>query len=983
MGFHLIFFFIFFFIRSEKCNYRLHVFMSFILTIFGTMNSSFNFTNQLILIRYFLILGCLFFQTGILKAQELPPIQNYGIVDYGAGSQNWSITQSIDKHIFFGNNIGLLEFDGARWKLYPSPNGTIIRAVHRVDDLIYTGCYMEFGYWSSNEYGKFEYVSLLDKLSEPLIDDEHFWNITSRDEWVLFQSLNRIYLYNIREEKFEIIDFNTTRAKIFNLGSNIYIQKKSGGLYAIQNGKAVLMSDHKIFSVSFIVGIYKVTNKLLIITEDGKFYFFDNNTITEWKIDGLVGIQELNLYTSLQLNDGGFILGTISKGYIHLDKTGQIVETINQERGLINNTVLTAFQDADDNLWIGLDNGISTVNLASAFKVYTDIKGKLGDVYASIVYNGNVYLGTNQGLFFKNLNSLDEFKMLKNTNGQVWDLKLIDDTLFCSHNRGTFIINGEVAEQIFFGSGTWGVNLVKGREGLILQGNYNGLSILKKEGGQWKFRNKIDGFDISSKTVVLLADQKVLINHEFKGVFKLKIDQDFKTIVNTELIPSKGYDSSISSYRDMILYASNEGIFDFDPGTMQFSMDSLLTDVFYNEEDKVRGRLIVERDTDKIWGFSQGNIISMTPDNFDATPLVTKVAIPEFFRRNLGVTGYENMSQVIDNHYLIGTSNGYATLNLDLVKEEKYEVSLNSIYFEHRNFDIDPVSLKNGQEFEYDHGDLNVSFNVPEYDKYAKVSYQYQLKGLNDDWSKWFHDSSISLGRLPYGSYTFVVKAKVGNKILDNLASFDFKIKKPWYLTNLAIALYLIGFFVFMGAIYQSYLSYYRRQRNKLIQENTRNLEMNQLQNKQEIILLRNEQLKSELDNKNRELAITAMSLINKNELLLGIKRDLLLLQSESSKDDVIKIIDKNLKNNNDWDFFKEAFNNADKDFLKKIKSLHPNLTANDLKFCAFLRLNLSSKEIAPLLNISVRSVEIKRYRLRKKLNLEHSDSLIDYILEV
>ncbi len=125
------------------------------------------------------------------------------------------------------------------------------------------------------------------------------------------------------------------------------------------------------------------------------------------------------------------------------------------------------------------------------------------------------------------------------------------------------------------------------------------------------------------------------------------------------------------------------------------------------------------------------------------------------------------------------------------------------------------------------------------------------------------------------------------------------------------------------------------------------------------------------------------MSLINKNELLQGIKNDLLHLQDNASRKEVARVIDKNLSNNSDWEFFKKAFNNADKDFLNKIKSLHPNLTANDLKFCAFLRLNLSSKEIAPLLNISVRSVEIKRYRLRKKLSLEHSENLIDYILEI
>ena len=93
--------------------------------------------------------------------------------------------------------------------------------------------------------------------------------------------------------------------------------------------------------------------------------------------------------------------------------------------------------------------------------------------------------------------------------------------------------------------------------------------------------------------------------------------------------------------------------------------------------------------------------------------------------------------------------------------------------------------------------------------------------------------------------------------------------------------------------------------------------------------------------------------------------------------------MDNNLNNEDDWEFVKEAFNNADKDFFKRLKEKHPALTPNDLKLCAYLRLNLSSKEIASLLNISTRSTEVKRYRLRKKMDLPHEVSLNNYILEI
>ena len=178
------------------------------------------------------------------------------------------------------------------------------------------------------------------------------------------------------------------------------------------------------------------------------------------------------------------------------------------------------------------------------------------------------------------------------------------------------------------------------------------------------------------------------------------------------------------------------------------------------------------------------------------------------------------------------------------------------------------------------------------------------------------------------------------------------------------------------------YKSYYKKQREKLLYKSQRELALKELENKQQLMNYKNERLEQDINNKNRELAISTMSLIKKNEFLNNIKNEL-----KTTKDGnlsfVVKLIDKNLNNTDDWKLFEEAFNNADKDFLKKMKEVHPKLTSNDLRLCAYLRLNLSSKEIAPLLNISHKSVEVKRYRLRKKMGLAHESSLTNYILEV
>ena len=174
---------------------------------------------------------------------------------------------------------------------------------------------------------------------------------------------------------------------------------------------------------------------------------------------------------------------------------------------------------------------------------------------------------------------------------------------------------------------------------------------------------------------------------------------------------------------------------------------------------------------------------------------------------------------------------------------------------------------------------------------------------------------------------------------------------------------------------------FYKRQKERLIEINQRKLEVATYENERRIMKLENEKLQQDVESKNRELAASTMSIVKKNELLNAIKKELDSDTQENELKSVIKIIDKNLNPKKDWEFFREAFNNADKDFLRRIKQKHEGLTNNDLRLCAYLRLNLSSKEIAPLINISVKSVEMKRYRLRKKFNLPHQDNLTDYIL--
>tara|TARA_R110002049_G_scaffold64920_1_gene170741 strand:- start:19455 stop:22202 length:2748 start_codon:yes stop_codon:yes gene_type:complete len=915
-----------------------------------------------------------------MHAQELPPIEVYQPDTYGAENQNWGISQSKDKYIYVANNSGLLEFNGAEWTLYESPNG-IMRSVKVIEDLIYTGSYREFGYWKKNDFGKLIYHSLSKQLKIDFLEDEEFWNIISIDDYILFQSFKGIYIYNTSSNSYSKIVSDDIIYKIFKVDESIYYQKEKNGIYVIESGESKLISNHQIIKDNLLVNIYKYDETLLVETENNGFYILENNDLIKWNIPASEMLSNLSVYRSVKLKDGSFVLGTRSNGVVHLTESGKVSNLINTELGLSNNTIHYVFEDAESNIWFALDNGINCINIKSPFTIFNDKEGFLGTIYTSAIYDDYLYLGTNQGLFSKPLNSNSKFKFIENTQGPVWNLKLINNTLFSCHDNGTFIIKNNEADLVIDERGTWDIKPILNSPNLLLQGNYGGLNVVEKVDNTFQIRNKIKDFYISSRFFEIY-DNTIFISHENRGVYKIIIDDNFKKVnqITKDTIVKKGLKSSLVNYNNTIIYSSKDGVYSYNKNSKSFTKDTILNKL-YTKETYISGKLIVDSTNTILWNFSKNNLNYITTSKFINKPEINKIPYSKALPK--GLTGYENISYIKDNQHLIGTSKGYIVLDLDKIKNKKHEININAIMNNSIENESVLVNKSITEDFDFKHNNITFSYNVAEFSKYLDVQYQYRLEGLYSEWSEWSENSKKVFQNLPHGDYTFYVRAKIGNTLSQNIASYSFGIQRPWYLSKsifIAYALLVLLFSLFMHNVYKQY---YKKQRERILQKTTQELELKELENKQQLMRFNNEKLRQDIENKNRELGISTMSLIKRNEFLNQIKKELISVDDSKQLKRVIKIIDQNLNNNDDWHLFEEAFNNADKDFLKKVKTLHPELTSNDLRLCAYLRLNLSSKEIAPLLNISSRSVEVKRYRLRKKMNLAHESSLSDYILEI
>ena len=915
-------------------------------------------------------------------AQELPPIQNFSPLDYDGENQNWAISQGSDNHIYIANNHSLLEYNGVNWRKYASPNNSIIRSVQGAGDQIFTGQYMEFGYWQKNIFGELEYTSVSDELEIPMVEDEEFWNIIRLGDWVLFQSLDRIYSYNVITKDFKSIEVKATKAQMFRVNESVYFQNQDKHVFRIENGEPVVAIDAQVLGNKNVVGMYSELNTLVVILDDATFLEISNTEVKPRDIRLLKSKGDVVVYATNKLKDGSYILGTISDGIYQIDSNNYLMRIINRSNGLNNNTILSVFQDADENLWLGLDNGISVVNLKSPFNEYIDNNGDLGLVYASKVFGNKLYLGTNQGLFVSDLEGGQEFELVRGTEGQVWSLDAFDGYLLCGHNNGTYLIENGNAELISSFPGTWGIKRLKGRPDLFLQGNFNGMSILERKGGDWSFRNKLEGFDISTRFFELIDDYKVLVNHEIKGLYSLLIDDNFRKVDVVETHSQMGYGSSLVSYNDKVVYSSVNGAFVKESGRLSFKPDSVLNNLLIERAGGITSIAMPDKAVNRLWYFTKNGLSIVSPEVFSKSLTITSIPIPSFFRRSLGVAGFENISRISDNKYVIGISNGFVTLDLAKRKEAEYLIEISGIKSVSALEEPTLVPLPSStKEFDFEANSLVFSYAVPQYEKYAEVSYQYRLAGLFQEWSDWSVNPTVSFNNLAYGDYVFEVRAKIGNTITSNAATYAFKINKPWYWSITALICYVALALAFFLGMHKTYKSYYTQRQGRVLAEEKKKLKRKKLKTAKELAVLKNEKLKVEIDSKNRELAISTMSIIKKNEFLNSIKDKLATAANPTQIKSVIRTIDKNITNDDDWEFFEEAFNNADKDFFRRLQEKHKELTPNDLRLCAYLRLNLSSKEIAPLLNISIKSVEVKRYRLRKKMNLAHEAGLTEYIL--
>lgn len=933
---------------------------------------------------------------------KIPITNTFNTNDYQGGIQNWDISQDQRGFVYVANNFGLLEYDGNSWRNYTVTNNTRVRSVFvNSDNRIYIGGQNQFGYFEPDSAGRLEFHSLYALLDKKNRNLEDIWKIIKHDDKILFCSYLGVISYDGHSVKG--IPTRDDHDLPFQVAKNLYIHSLVDGLSQWNEESFVPIPGSEVLTNSEVTDIIAFkNNSLLIFQKNGSIYEFKNEQFIQWD----VGFQEfLNaslINKALLLANNNIAIGTQNNGLIIISPTGRVLKHLTKGKGLSNRTVLALHEDPFNNLWVGLNNGLSMVELASPFSLIDEQSGLPGTGYCAALHEDRIYLGTSNGLFFQQaqpnpIGTQTEYKMVENSGGQVYNVQNINGELLLSHHDGAFQVYDDRAEQFYDQTGTWKfMNSVGPNK--LLAGTYEGFVVLEKGPDGYAPTRHLADFKESSRVFEFQNDSTLIMAHGYKGVFKITLNENYDDITEIDFY---GADAGFPS--DILINVfsiGNDLVFPAETGIYQYNRSS---DRFvpHQEFNRLLGpeshtTALAHDFTGKIFFLTNTEVGYLEPTAYGGYDKHT--ATFSRMRKYLS-DDLENITVLDHQNVLFGAKEGFVHYNPSVTHTQERTFStyirrVESVTDTH-NVDYDgasPVESLDEISFPAYFSSLKFTYSAPYFDGQDEIVYQYQLENFDKGWSEWSDASEKEYTNLSQGDYTFRVRAKNVYGKISEPAVFPIRVIPPWYRSKLAYAVYGMTLLLLFGISMYLLDARHKIEKKELTLNQKRELQKKESEieqvskaSEERITKLKNDKLRAEIDHKNRELATTTMHLINKNEFMLSIRDTIKEIAKSGSKDGFKKIvrdIDRNMSEDEGWEHFTRHFDQVHGDFLSNIKRDHPGLTPQEIKLCAYLRMNMSSKEIANLLNISVRGVEISRYRLRKKLNISRETNLVDYMLE-
>ncbi len=909
---------------------------------------------------------------------ENPVIINFTKSNYGAANKNWSISRDDHGMMYFGNDIGLLEFDGLEWKLNRLAKAQVVRSVYAASyQTIFTGGYEEFGRWDRQPGGELKYTSLSSGFPADTWSNDDIWRIFPQGDNIYFQSFSGLFFYDTRKAEARKFPSPKNFHFLMQVNDELWVQELQKGLYRIKNAQLIEIPGSEFFGNTEVKAILPYRNCYLIVTSNKGLYVYDGKEFAPFNTSAILLNAGINC--GIESKRGYYYLGTILDGIYVLDREGQVVNHINSDTYLQNNTILSLHEDSYGNVWAALDRGITCLLQMPGINCYVDPTGKMGAVYAAALFADRLFIGTNQGLFYTQGTDLSEMRsipggltLMNEIKGQIWDLKVIGDKLYCGYNDGLRIIDSRLNVQQPIPHFTEGIFSIQQHDDYILMGGYASLKVLDAR------NNKLLLDTIREPFINVRVDHlnNVWLEHLNKGMYRCQLSADMRQVKSSvsygenKKLPYKLHLFKVGGRVAML---GDNDFYTFNDVNGEVERYEPLKHSLADLRDV---RNVGDLDKNRFWVMS-GNVIYRIVNDGSQNHVEDKFDIG--YNGMSLVNHFERIIALTDSTSLVCLDNGFLLCSND---KQQSLITLATPYikaFSAQKSDGDTWYAVSGEKPRLPFTYKRVELSFATRDALAhNVSFQYMLDGV-DGWSNPEKVNKVVYERLPKGNYTFHLRAvdNLGN--VSETITFPFEVLAPWYQTTLAYLAYVLLVIAALSLARIFVLRRYQRQHLMRIR-------MRESKRLSQV----NEKLQHQIKEKDAELFSQSSFMIQRNELIMRMKdeiEDFYKIHNNKALaplyHKINMLFNSNLDTEDDWRHFLIKFEEKHGDFFKRLKTQYPQLTVNDLKLCACLRLNMDSKEIATLMHISVRAVENARYRLRKKINLASSESLTAFILKL
>lgn len=934
-----------------------------------------------------------------VKSIGLPEINNYKKTDYKGGTQNWGIDQDANGNLYFANNSGLLKFDGSSWGEYKLPNNSSIRSLKVGNsNKVYVGGYNEFGYFQPDEKGKLRYHSVARLVNENNRQQIDFiWKLHQFKEEIIYQSFDKAYIYNGKTLK--ILEAPGKFQFSFVVNDRLYFQDSSFGILEYVNGKLVGLPGTMALNNTEVWGMFPLSQtRMLVTTLDRGLFLYENNTLVQWETEANVFMKKNSCLGGVAIQDNFIALNSVLDGILVVDYNGRIVQHVNRKKGMQNNTVLSSFMDSKNNLWLGLDNGITFINESSPF-TYFGFSYGISTVYASVVHDNILYVATNQGLFYHSWDKTfkeESFELVEGTTGQAWNIQVIDGQLFCGHNRGMLLVVGNKVIRTLDSNGYWGLKKIPNRPDLLIGPNYTGFGIFQKTGKEWSLRNYVEGMTKSSSTYEVEGNNVWLKKDNL--LYQMKLSNDFKKFKSIKtyknLSPSERGISSVQLINNTVYFQNNNHFYRYSAERDLFFEDKQIS-VLFKDLPIIRSSF-----QDKI-----GNIWYVYNESIGVLKKDNETGYKNILAPFSNLTGnilfdYLSINTIDSRNIFIGMTDGLAHYDPELLNNfsSRPKAFIRSFSFPGDTLIIGNIPKSNASyEIPYKSNNVKFTFSSPTYENLANVEFSYKLEGFDEKWSNWTTVSMKEYTNLREDDYVMKVRVRNSYGIISEPAEVAFTILPPFYRHFLAYVFYLMAVVSIVYFIRQRIRMKIRKnkyyetiEQRRLYLEKEAKIRQEQFELEKEIERLKNDKLKIKILAKDKELVNNSLQVVKKNKILNGIIHKMKDIDVENMEDSVKfqlgklnKSIVKEVNADKSWKDLEKHIKNVHFDFLKRLKEKYPTISPRELDLSTYLLMNMSTKEIAEIMNISGGGVELARYRLRKKLGLNKKENLIGFLMSI